>query len=116
MQAEVGIRNVGVTGVSDVCSSDLVGRLLRISIELVGGVDGVYPGQEMPARELLVRKTAGNAVELSSLLAVGWSPLWLLAGASDLVGGTKAYLRAPATGSRGRGGLAGDADVPTLGD
>jgi hypothetical protein len=54
--------------------------LLRITIELVGGVEGVYPGQEMPARELLVRKTAGNAVELSGFLAVGWSPLWLLAG------------------------------------
>ena len=28
----------------------IVGRLLRITIELVGGVEGVYPGQEMPAR------------------------------------------------------------------
>ena len=46
----------------------IVGRLLRITIELVGGVDGVYPSEEMPARELLVRKTAGNAVELASLL------------------------------------------------
>src|ERR687893_1202205 len=82
----------------------IVGRLLRITIELVGGVEGVYPGQEMPARELLVRKTAGNAVELSSFLAVGWSALWLLAGASDLVGGTKAYLRALTTGLRDGGG------------
>src|SRR3712207_3715301 len=114
MQAEVGIRNVGVTGVSDVCSSDLIGRLLRITIELVGGVEGVYPGQEMPARELLVRKTAGNAVELSSFLAVGWSPLWLLAGASDLVGGTKAYLRALAAELREAGVLAADADVATF--
>lgn len=61
----------------------MVGRLLRITLELVGGVEGVYPAQEMPARELLARKTAGNAVELGSFLAVGWSPLWLLAGASD---------------------------------
>ena len=71
----------------------IVGRLLRIMIELVGGVKGVYPTEEMPARELLVRKTAGNAIELSSFLAVGWSPVWLLAGASDLVGGSKVYLR-----------------------
>ena len=48
------------------------GRLLRIVIELVGGV---YPTEEMPARELLVRRTAGNAVELASFLAVGWSPV-----------------------------------------
>jgi hypothetical protein len=72
----------------------IVGRLLRITIELVGGVEGVYPSEEMQARELLVRKTAGNAVELASFLAVGWSPVWLLAGASDIVGGSKVYLRA----------------------
>jgi len=92
----------------------IVGRLLRITIELVGGVEGVYPAQEMPARELLVRKTAGNAVELSSFLAVGWSPLWLLAGASDLLGGTKAYLRALVTELRDAGVLAADADVTSF--
>jgi hypothetical protein len=92
----------------------IVGRLLRITIELVGGVEGVYPGQEMPARELLARKTAGNAVELSGFLAVGWSPLWLLAGASDLVGGTKAYLRALATELREAGVLAADAEVASF--
>src|ERR671916_2026940 len=83
----------------------LVGRLLRITIELVGGVEGVFPSQGMPARELLVRKTAGNAVELGSFLAVGWSPLWLLAGGSHLVGGTQAYLRALVTELREAGGL-----------
>jgi len=92
----------------------IVGRLLRITIELVGGVEGVYSGQEMPARELLVRKTAGNAVELSSFLAVGWSPVWLLAGASDLVGGTKVYLRALVAELREAGVLAADADVASF--
>ena len=92
----------------------IVGRLLRITIELVGGVEGVYPAQEMPVRELLVRKTAGNAVELSSFLAVGWSPVWLLAGASDLVGGTKVYLRALVTELRDAGVLAEDADVASF--
>jgi hypothetical protein len=92
----------------------IVGRLLRITIELVGGVEGVYPAQDMPVRELLVRKTAGNAVELSSFLAVGWSPLWLLAGASDLVGGTKVYLRVLVTELRDSGVLAADADVASF--
>jgi hypothetical protein len=89
----------------------VVGRLLRITIELVGGVEGVYPAEEMPARELLVRKTAGNAVELASFMAVGWSPVWLLAGASDLVGGSKAYLRALVVELRDAGVLAADAEV-----
>ena len=92
----------------------IVGRLLRIIIELVGGVEGVYPTQEMPVRELLVRKTAGNVVELSSFLAVGWSPVWLLAGASDLVGGSKVYLRVLATELRDAGVLAPNADVASF--
>ena len=92
----------------------IVGRLLRLTIELVGGVKGVYPAQEMPVRELLVRKTAGNVVELSSFLAVGWSPVWLLAGASDLVGGTKVYLQALVTELRDAGVLAADVDVASF--
>ena len=92
----------------------IVGRLLRITIELVGGVEGVYPAQQMPVRELLVRKTAGNAVELSTFVAVGWSPLWLLAGASDLIGGTKVYLRALVTELRDAGVLAADAEVASF--
>ena len=88
----------------------IVGRLLRITVELVGGVRGVYPAQEMPVREELVRKTAGNVVELSSFLAVGWSPVWLLAGASDLVGGTKVYLQALVTELRDAGVLAPEVD------
>src|SRR5215217_1867818 len=92
----------------------IIGRLLRITIELVGGVEGVYPAQEMPVRELLVRKTAGNVVELSSFVAVGWSPIWLLAGASDLIGGTKVYLRVLVTELRDAGVLAADADVASF--
>jgi hypothetical protein len=92
----------------------IVGRLLRITIELVGGVEDVYPTEEMRARELLVRKTAGNAIELSSFLAVGWSPVWLLAGASDLVGGTKVYLQALVTELRDAGVLAADAEVASF--
>jgi hypothetical protein len=92
----------------------VVGRLLRIMIELVGGVEGVYPDQEMPVGELLVRKTAGNVVELSSFVALGWSPVWLLAGASDLVGGTKVYLRTLVGELRDAGVLAQDADVESF--
>jgi hypothetical protein len=92
----------------------IVGRLLRIMIELVGGVEGVFSTEEMPARELLVRKTAGNLVELSSFLAVGWSPVWLLAGASDLVGGSKVYLRALVTELRDAGVLAEETSVASF--
>jgi hypothetical protein len=92
----------------------IVGRLLRITIELVGGVEGVFPSEEMQARELLVRKTAGNAVEIASFLAVGWSPIWLLAGASDLVGGSKVYLGALVTELRDAGVLSTEGDVSSF--
>jgi hypothetical protein len=92
----------------------IVGRLVRITIELVGGVEGVYPAEEMPARELLARKTAGNAVEIASFLAVGWSPVWLLAGASDLIGGSKAYLQALVAELRDTGVLSAEEDVSSF--
>jgi hypothetical protein len=92
----------------------IVGRLLRIMIELVGGVEGVYPTEKMRVRELLARKTAGNVIELSSFLAVGWSPVWLLAGASDLIGGTKVYLRVLAAELRDSGVLSAEEDVASF--
>ena len=73
----------------------LVGRLLRITVEWLGGVqDGVKPADAMTAGRLTVRKLAGNVVEFTSIFAVGWSPLWMLAAASDLTNGSRAYLHA----------------------
>ena len=92
----------------------ILGPLLRITMELVGSVEGVFPTEEMQARELPVRKTAGSAVELVSFLAVGWSPVWLLAGASNLVGGSKADLRALVAELRDAGVLSADAEAPSF--
>ena len=67
---------------------------LRIAIELVGGVEDARPAEPeaLPARRLAIRKGAGNAVELGAIVAFGFSPLWLLAGASDVLRGTRVYL------------------------
>jgi hypothetical protein len=70
-------------------------NLLRVTIELVGGVEGApaaTPGTGV--RELAVRKGAGNVVEFGSIAAFGFSPLWLLAAASDLAHGSRVYLDA----------------------
>jgi hypothetical protein len=74
-------------------------NMLRIAIELVGGVEGQPATREgeapaPTAGRVAVKKTAGNVVEFGSIAAFGFSPLWLLAGASDLLNGTKTYLRA----------------------
>jgi hypothetical protein len=70
---------------------------LRLSIELVGGVElEAEPGEpaEASAGRVATQKFAGNVVELGSMAAFGFSPLWLLAGAADVLNGTRVYLRA----------------------
>lgn len=72
-------------------------NLLRIAIELVGGVDAPQPAgaaTQPAAGRIAVKKAAGNAVEFGSIAAFGFSPLWLLAAASDILNGSKTYLRA----------------------
>jgi hypothetical protein len=56
----------------------IVAALLRIMVELIGGVTDVLPPDDVGVEELAVRK----------------APLWLLAAAADLTGGTRTYLRA----------------------
>lgn len=92
----------------------LVARLLRILVELVGGVPGVFPSESVDVRELALRKTAGNVLEVASFVAVGWSPLWLLAGAADLTGGTRTYLRALVAELRRDGLLPAEADIASV--
>ncbi len=93
-----------------------LGRMLRIVIEFVGGVADGEPADEMEAKDLAVRKLAGNAVEMASIFAVGWSPLWLLAAAADVTGGTRAYLDTFVTELKSSGVLAADADVSSVDD
>lgn len=71
-------------------------NMLRMATELVGGVEPtrVEPDEEPAAGRLAVQKTAGNVVELGTIAAFGFSPLWLLAGAADVLNGTRVYLRA----------------------
>ena len=93
-----------------------VGRMLRIVVEFVGGVSGEDSADDMAVKDLAVRKLAGNAVEMAGLFAVGWSPLWLLAAAADVTGGTRAYLDTFVNELKRSGVLADDADVSTADD
>jgi len=63
---------------------------------------------------LLVRKTVGNAIELASFVAVGWSPLWLLAAAADVSGTTRVYLRALVDELRGAGVLPAESTIASV--
>jgi hypothetical protein len=88
-----------------------IDRLLRILIEWVGDVRDVYQDEETPVQELAARKFTGNVLEVASIFAVGFSPLWVLAAASDVMGGSKAYLRALVAELEAAGRLPQDTDI-----
>jgi hypothetical protein len=89
-------------------------NMLRIAIELVGKVEREAPAAEPGAGELLKRKTAGNVVELGSIAAFGFSPLWLLAAASDVSHGSRVYLRSLVLELKRAGVLAEEAELGTV--
>jgi hypothetical protein len=106
-------------------------NLLRVAIEGVGGVNttkapvrDTRPMEGAPAelpstdhltpRELAKRKGAGNVVELGSIAAFGFSPLWLLAAASDLLRGSRVYLNALVSELKRMGVLAEDAEFGSV--
>ncbi len=94
-------------------------NLLRVSIELVGGVEASPASAdeyEPNAKRLAVRKTAGNVVELGSIAAFGFSPLWLLAAAADVTHGTRVYLDALVGELKVAGVLAGEAQLGSVDD
>ena len=95
-------------------------NLLRITVELVGGVERAHEAvaeeHEASPKKLAVRKAGGNVVELGSILAFGFSPLWLLAGAADVTRGTRVYLDALVFELKAAGVLARDAEFASVDD
>jgi hypothetical protein len=91
-------------------------NMLRIAIELVGDVEREAPADQPGAGELLKRKTAGNVVELGSIAAFGFSPLWLLAAASDVSRGSRLYLDSLVTELKRAGVLSDEAELGTVDD
>jgi hypothetical protein len=92
----------------------IIAGMLRIVVELVGGVSGVIPFEEVTAREFAMRKAAGTGIEFAGLLTMGWSPLWLFAVVADLTGGTRTYLRALVTELKRDGVLTADAEISSV--
>ena len=90
-------------------------NVLRITIELVGGVEQPSTEPDQPsAGKLAVRKGAGNVVELGSIAAFGFSPLWLLAAASDLARGSRVYLTALVSELKAGGVLEQDVEIASV--
>jgi len=95
-------------------------NLLRITVELIGGIErspeAIASEFESSPRRLAVRKAGGNVLELGSILAFGFSPLWLLAAAADVSHGTRVYLDALTTELKGAGVLAETTELGSVDD
>jgi hypothetical protein len=90
-------------------------NLLRLAIELVGGVERPPAVEPQPStRELAKRKAAGNVVEIGSIAAFGFSPLWLVAAAADITHGSRVYLGALTEELKATGLLAEDVDAGSV--
>jgi hypothetical protein len=86
-----------------------------VAIELVGGVERPTGDEPEPsARELAKRKGAGNVIELGSIAAFGFSPLWLIAATSDVTRGSRVYLTALTQELKAAGLLAEEVDAGSV--
>ena len=94
----------------------LIARPLRITVEAIGGVSGRLPEDSASGMELIKRKVAGNVMEAASVFTVGFSPLWFLAVASDITGGTRVYLDTFVKELKRAGVLHRDTDISSIDD
>jgi hypothetical protein len=83
---------------------NLVEATLQFLIEQVGQVKNVYPGGEKLSKDFLVRRTAGNGIELIGILTFHASPVWVLAALAD-ASGTGRFLVREITASLKADGL-----------
>lgn len=90
---------------------------LKFLVEDVGGVKGSGPegGGAAPAVDnFLARKAVGNFLDLAGLATLHLSPLWILAIASDVAYGSKAYLRELGEELRREGLIAEDSTIDNI--
>src|SRR5262245_57088990 len=94
--------------------TNLVDVTLRFLIEQVGGVEGVYPTEEKLAEDFLLRRTAGNGIELIGILAFRASPVWVLAALADASGSGRYLIREISNCLKDEGLLDRDTDFATV--
>ena len=92
---------------------NLVEATLRFLIEQVGQVKGVYPGEEELSENFLVRRAAGNGIELIGILAFRASPVWVLAALADASGAGRYLIREIAASLKDDGLLDRSAEFAT---
>jgi len=64
----------------------LVGVTLQFLVEDVGGVPSTQPSEQKLGEDFLLRRAAGNGIELMGVVAFRASPVWILAALADVAG------------------------------
>ena len=93
---------------------NLVDATLRFLIEQVGGVEGVYAADSRLPDDFLVRRTAGNAVEVLGIVAFRASPVWIFAALADLCGMGRQLIPEIADALKAQGLLDKEAQFATV--
>jgi hypothetical protein len=93
---------------------NLVEATLKFLIEQVGQVKGVFPDEERLSEDFLVRRAAGNGIELVGILAFRASPVWVLAALADASGAARHLIREIASSLKDEGLLDRDAEFSTV--
>ncbi len=92
----------------------LVDSTLRFLIEQVGGVDGAYAGEAALPKDILMRRAAGNAIDIAGIVAFRASPVWVLAALADVSGAGRDLIAEIAEALKEDGLLAPDRRFETV--
>jgi hypothetical protein len=111
---EIGEVTIPRTVRSSQLYQHLVEATLRFMIEQVGQVESVYPTEDKLSEEFLVRRTAGNGIEMIGILAFRASPVWVLAALADASGAGRYLVREIANSLKDEGLLDHDTEFSTV--
>jgi hypothetical protein len=93
---------------------NIVDATLHFLIEQVGQVKDVYPVREKLSDDFLVRRAAGNGIELIGILTFHASPVWVLAALADASGAGRFLVREITTSLKADGLLDQGAEFTTV--
>ena len=93
---------------------NLVDATLQFLIEQVGQVKNVYPDGEKLSEDFLVRRAAGNGIELIGILTFRASPVWVLAALADASGTGRFLVREITASLKTEGLLEQEAEFNTV--
>jgi hypothetical protein len=92
----------------------LVDVTLQFLIEDVGGVQGATPSEQKLGEDFLLRRAAGNGIELMGVIAFRASPVWVLSALADVAGFGRQLIPEIAESLKKEGLLAQDGSFATM--